>query len=341
MTAQPLPEKIYFVLPDDREKPSGGNIYNQYLIEALKHMGQEVVLCSFAQYQQVLSVQQSGIYGVDSLFVDTLKDQLPEKKPGGFSFFILHHLESLHPQRGESGHILFEKERKVLDTFDMILATSDFSRQYLRQKQVDIPVIVVEPALTESSTHTQPVAELPMRGLIVANVVERKGVFSFLQALQRNAKESDSFHLSIVGRKDMELAYYQACERLVQHSILREKVFFLGGLSHDETLRQYAHHHVLVSAASMETYGMALQEARTYGLPLLVLEGGNSSRHIRQGSGILCADIFELAGNFLQLSRSKTALQACLDAAQKQHEDASYRWEEAASIFLHQIRNFL
>jgi glycosyltransferase involved in cell wall biosynthesis len=341
MRTEPLPDKLHFVLPDDREKPSGGNIYNRYLVEALEKLGQPVEICSLTRYREALEKGQPGIFGVDSLFVDALRgEQL--KSAGIFSFFILHHLQSLHPPKGASGDALFEREeRQVLEQFDLILATSDFSRDYLRQKQLKLPVVVVEPALPDLPFEPPLSADAPLRGLMVANVVERKGILPFLQALLANGRVDDNFDLTIIGRQDMEPAYYQTCQTMVKNSFLSEKVRFQGALSHKETMLQYHRHHLLVSAASMETYGMALQEARSLGMPILVLQGGYSARHIRQGNGILCEDIFELTRNFLQLSRSKAALRACLDTARIHYQEATYRWEEAAAIFLRQIRNFL
>ncbi len=343
MAVKALWQKISFVLPDDRDQPSGGNIYNEYLINALKKAGQEISICTFAQYLKALQNNQAGIYGVDSLFVNALNNVDLVKAPATFSFFILHHLESLHPPAGQSGDIIFQtREKSVLEHFDLILTSSDFSRQYLLQKNLDVPAMVVEPALykQQGASHL-PEASLPLRALMISNVVERKGIFPWLQSLLQHATQDDSFMIDIVGRKDMEPDYYASCLRLVNQSFLKTKVKFLGAMPHEEVLRQHRQHHLLVSAAYMETYGMAIQEACSQGLPILVLEGGFSGKHIQGGNGILCADIFELTGNFLQLSRNQSMLEQYLNAARSLPKETTYRWEDAAAIFLNQIHHFL
>ena len=177
---------------------------------------------------------------------------------------------------------------------------------------------------------------------MVANVVERKGILEFLQALIQSGKRIDDFYLNIFGRKDMEPRYYQECQHLVENSWLKGKVNFAGALSHAETLAQYPRHHLLVSAARMETFGMAIQEATAVGLPLLVLEGGHSGQHVQGQNGKLCANILELAGNFLQFSRDEAKLLAFLTTASRAASvQRHYRWEQAAGLFLHKIRHFL
>jgi len=343
MKAQPLGQKINFVLPEDRDQPSGGNIYNASLINALQKAGQEISICTFAQYENAIENNQSGVYGLDSLFVDELHSAELVKAHTTFSFFILHHLESLHPPAGQSGDFIYQnKEKSVLENFDLILTSSTFSRQYLLQKNLDVPAIVIEPALYEQQDAARLLkASLPLKALMVSNVVERKGIFPWLQSLLRQATEDDSFLVNIVGRKDMEPDYFASCLRLVNRSFLKTRVKFLGAKPHEKVLSQYWQHHLLVSAAHMETYGMAIQEARSRGLPILVLEGGFSGKHVRDGNGILCSDIFELTRNFLQLSRSQAMLEQYLHAARTSQKETVYRWEDAAAIFLNQIRTFL
>ena len=336
MAASALPGPLYFVLPDDKSEPSGGNIYNARLIAALRDIGQEVEELDFVHYQKSLQSGTPGVFGVDLQQMSTVV------APGQFSFFILHHLESLHPPTGQEADVLFQQERQVLEQFDLILATSTFSSDYLLSRGVGVPVAVVEPALSTSAS-TKPIpAKLPLRGLMVANVVERKGILDFLHALLNLGTAGDEFLLTIIGRQDMEPAYFRECRQLVERSFLKEKVKFTGALSHQQTLEHYHQNHILVSAARMETFGMAIQEARAAGLGLLVLEGGYSGKHVADQNGKLCTDIFELAGNFLQFSRNEDQLQAFLAAtARRVVVQQPYNWEQAAALFLQKIRHFL
>ncbi len=338
-----LGQCIHFVLPEDKNLPSGGNIYNAQLINALQQAGQEVKIISFAEYSKAIAERQKGIFGVDSLFVDDLQSLDWEKSPGFFSFFIMHHLLSLHPPAGVDGKQLFEeREKKVLLQFDAILASSEFSRDYLKANGISVPTVVVEPASASAAGNRHLSQSLPLRGLMVANVVERKGILALLEALEKLSAREDQFILNIIGRQDMEPDYFSRCEALVQHSHLQKKVQFGGPLSYAKTLRQYAKHHLLISAAHMETFGMAIQEAKSSGLPLLLLNGGYSSRHLTAKHGKLCRNIFELAENFIELSKDPDEFKVLKNAAlQQQQEAGAYNWQSAAALFLNKFRNFL
>ncbi|MFP4093180.1 MAG: glycosyltransferase family 4 protein [Cyclobacteriaceae bacterium] len=337
----PLAESLHFVLPADHELPSGGNIYNEKLISALQALGQEINKVTFEQYREALIRQDKGIYLVDSLFVEELR-QLNTSLPAGmYSIFIMHHLQSLDPPQGISTHDYFEQhERKALEMFNAFLATSPFSAHYLAQQGLTQPKLVVEPALSISKSPVS-FSHWPVQALMVANVVARKGILPFLEALSELADAADHFSLRIIGRTDMEKDYAQRCQQLAASPVLRDKIKLQGPLPYEKTLEQYARHNLFVSAARMETYGMALQEARSTGLPLLLLEGGYSRQHISQGAGRAFTSVFDLAKFFIELCRNPARfIKLGSEAQASVLKQPAYDWQQAAQLFLTQIRNF-
>jgi glycosyltransferase involved in cell wall biosynthesis len=97
-----------------------------------------------------------------------------------------------------------------------------------------------------------------------------------------------------------------------------------------------------VSAARMETYGMALAEAKAHGLPILASEGGNVRDHFRDGhDGLLFASIAELAQGLLELARAPARLQHLLAAAALEASSARYTWDDAAESLLEQLHAFV
>lgn len=337
-----LPQKIHFVLPDDRHLPSGGNIYNEQLIEALRKLGQAVEIIDFAAYQEAILQDREGFYGVDSLFIEEMKTLLGYSPKKACSFFILHHLQSLHPPAGVDAGLFFEEhEREVLHFFQAFLLSSTYSKSYLQQKGITAPMMVVEPAASPGSSASSLPLAPPVRGLMVANVVERKGILPFLEALASQSDAEDDFMLNIIGRTEMEAEYYMACVQCVESSGLRGKVHFRGALKHTDTLKQYGQHHVFISAAYMETFGMAIQEAKAQGLPLLLCEGGNAESHLSTGGGMLCANIFELAGNFIELCRNDSLMQELWQSAKAERNTYNeYSWQQAAAHFLNLCKDF-
>ncbi|MDF9795648.1 glycosyltransferase involved in cell wall biosynthesis [Catalinimonas alkaloidigena] len=338
---QPLNQSLYFVLPHDRHLPSGGNVYNEQLMAALRRYGQDVEIMEFSHYRKAILRDQAGFYAVDSLFVEDMKPLLNHNPQRAFSFFILHHLQSLFPPADLDAEQYFETyEKEVLNFFQGFLLTSEYSKKYLLDRGIKAPLMVVEPALSSS---VQPAIALnyPLKTLMVANVIERKGILAFLQALSTQVKEEDEFKLHIIGRTDMEPAYYEACLKLVETSELSNKVYFLGEMSHENTLKQYAQHHLFISAARMETFGMAIQEAKAYGLPLLLCKGGNTEQHLTKRGGMLCPNIFKLAGNFIELCRNDALMRELWQSAKAEKNTTNrYTWDQAAAHFLKLFSDF-
>lgn len=330
-----------FVLPPDRHLPSGGNIYNEKLIEALRTAGHSVEIIDFATYQSAIRQDIPGLFWVDSLFVKEMPSLIPAHPNKAKSFFILHHLESLHPPLGNTSDQIFNRdERAVLHLFNGFLVTSRFSAHYLKTRGFRQPAMVVEPAID--------LVELPqlhsgdsVRALMVANIVEGKGILEWLTHLGEVSTASDSFTLTIVGRTDMEPAYAQACQQEVKsNTILQEKVHFTGSLPYPEVLNYYAQSNLFVSASLMETFGMALQEAKAYRIPLLAVKGGYVESHIKVGkNGYIFNSTARMANFFIDLVRDQARFAVLLEQV-VQERPSVYTWQQAATSFWQQFNQF-
>lgn len=332
---------FYFVLPEDHHLPSGGNIYNKKLIEALRRAGHTVKTLSFSAYRQAIKQKQPGCYWVDSLFVRDI-GTLPAGKTANIkSFFILHHLESLHPPQGKSSDEIFAYEQPALSFFDGFLATSTFSKKYLRSRGFLQPVVVVEPA-QDPPTPQKPFQHDQVQALMVANIIERKGILAWLQHLRRAANVSDQFSLTIIGRTDMEPAYAKACKQeVISHPELRDKVFFTGALPHAEVLQYYTRCNLFISASRMETFGMALQEARSLHLPILTLIGGSAKIHVDPGNnGYTFNSTAEMANFFINLARDQAKF-TTLQKQTWQKRQPIGTWQHAAALFFQQFKPLL
>jgi glycosyltransferase involved in cell wall biosynthesis len=89
----------------------------------------------------------------------------------------------------------------------------------------------------------------------------------------------------------------------------------------------------------METFGMALQEARAYGLPILAVDGGYAREHLTHGvSGLLFDSAEALAHDLLALTRAPARLQTLFENAQRLRPASDYTWTRAAEIFSAALR---
>jgi glycosyltransferase involved in cell wall biosynthesis len=99
----------------------------------------------------------------------------------------------------------------------------------------------------------------------------------------------------------------------------------------------YAGASLLVSASGMETFGIALQEAQAFGVPILALDRGNAREHVQHGvNGFLATSLGELAASFLDLVRGPPRLQRLLDGA-RASATAGESWDTIAARALERL----
>jgi glycosyltransferase involved in cell wall biosynthesis len=206
-------------------------------------------------------------------------------------------------------------ERAALQTASHFLVPSRFMGAVIRRLAGDGPPIIwVEPG--RASASALPLPAPPVRALLVAHLVPGKGVAPFLAALAEHLAEADDFSLRVVGGSGLDPHYAQRCLELAGAPRLRDRVKLLGELSPADTLRAMASSNLLISASRMESYGMALAEARGLGLPILARRGGNVANLVEAAAGgELVSDETELAIAGLRLARAPARLRRRLDQA--------------------------
>ncbi len=313
-----MKQPLYFVLPEILDIPSGGNLYNAHLIGALRAQDQSVTILDWPAYRKVRAAGLPGLFWIDTLFLSAYQELAPLSVAGQQEGLIVHHLESLYPPQGHSSDEWFaQHEATLLQRFDYFLATSDYTGDYLVRRGFAPEKIIVAPPALAFAPQEREVNTEEVRALMVANLVERKGILPFLQALEHNWAQSGPFSLTLIGSDEIEPAYAAACRAYIaQRPALASRVLLTGALLPQKTFRYYRYANLFLSPAFMETYGMALQEARSFRLPILALDGGNARAHIRDGSnGKLFADHLGMANCFLYLTAHPEGFQDFHDRA--------------------------
>jgi glycosyltransferase involved in cell wall biosynthesis len=111
-------------------------------------------------------------------------------------------------------------------------------------------------------------------------------------------------------------------------------VRLLGPLPHADTLARVAASDVLLSASRMESFGLALAEARALGVPIVARDAGNAAAHVdARAGGVLVADDAELARECVRLAHDPAEL-ARRRAAARALRPPSRSWADAACDFL-------
>jgi glycosyltransferase involved in cell wall biosynthesis len=336
MSASPL----VFAFPEDSDAPSGGNVYNRELTLALAELV-PLVVTNFAEAETRLARSEPGVYFFDSLDLEKV-GTLPVPRDGQRLGLLVHHLPSLEPGVSPDDPAI-RRETAALARFALFVATSDFTRHWLVTRgHAESRILTVPPALSESKNARRSY-EPPLSALIVANLVPRKGVLSLLTALEAMAPPEAAFLLRVIGRDDIDPAHAEECRRLVaRETWLRERVRIDGPLPHERMSDAYESAHLLVSASSMETFGMAIHEARAHGLVVLAREGGYVRRHFEEGAvGRIVQSDQEVARELVRLAADESGMRGLFSSAQSARIEPRPTWAKAARTFLDELDRLL
>ena len=318
---------------------TGGTLYNARIIDALAGCAVTVTALGLEEGRRALRAGASGRYWIDSLFLDHVARLVRENTALLPLGLIVHYLPSLValgrvPRKSE----LSTAERAALELVRHFLVPSPFSRDVLVELGVPSEAIAVaEPGVAGHVSSCSRASRSFLSAVMVANVVAGKGVAPFLRAL---APLSDGvpFELTVIGSLTIDEAYAFECRRIVEVSTaLSGRVHFVGPMPHQAVLDSIRAHDLLISASRMESYGMALAEARAAGTPILSRGGGNAAAHVDTDSGgELVGDDAALASALVRLAREPDELRRRALAAASARRART--WGDAASDFIEQLR---
>jgi glycosyltransferase involved in cell wall biosynthesis len=320
---------LLFVTPALAGPATGGTLYNRQLLAALP------AALSFEQHsvQTLPGDAHAEQVWVDSLYLAELPELRRRFAPETRVGLLLHYLPSLlsNPHLHTLAE-LNEPERRALEHADMIITSSEFLRQLVLTLCPGKACACVMPGVAlqalGGSSQREPTV------FMSCNVTEHKGVLPFLAELAELVQPSTHFALSIAGSLQLHPPYAWRCLELCQQDAwLRVHASFLGSLPQPELFERLGRASVFVSASHMESYGMALAEARALGTPILALAGGNVANHVAADSGgELAHSPRELAHLLCKLMAEPSELAARL--ARARAAACARAWRDAARDFV-------
>jgi glycosyltransferase involved in cell wall biosynthesis len=305
-----------FITPPFDGPPTGGTLYDARLVAALVCAGASVTCCrGLEDGSRALREGRPGAFWVDSLFLDEFAGLANSATPRQSLGLLGHYLPSL-VARGDAWRPsdLTRSEAASLHAANRIVVPSPWLAGVFESAGVEKSrIFAVEPGVPEDTPTAAVLTReaAPFTALLVGNVVPGKGVAPFLEALAAEVGSVPApFTLVIVGSLEQDPDYAARCRATVRmHPSLQGAVVFASSMPPAEALRAIAQAHVFVSASHMESYGMALAEARAIGVPILARRGGNTSAHVEASAG---GELFEderaLAAGLVRLSRDGDAL---------------------------------
>jgi glycosyltransferase involved in cell wall biosynthesis len=275
---------VHVVVPagiDDVRHPSGGNVYDRRLCEALVADGWRVLEHPVrggwprpdGRALAGLAAALKGIPAAEVVVLDGLvASSAPEALRAAAGRLRLVVLVHAPLGDGSAPADLRRAEAVALSAADAVLATSSWSRQWLLDHYglAADRVHVAEPGVVPApyAPGTRAGGEL----LCVAAVTPGKGPEVLLAAL---ATLTDlPWRCRCVGALDLATDYVAALRRQVADTGLGERVCFTGPQTGADLERAYAAADVLVLASKAETYGLVVTEALAHGLPVIATSVG-------------------------------------------------------------------
>jgi glycosyltransferase involved in cell wall biosynthesis len=270
---------IEFVVPDLGGRPTGGTRYNARLIQELGRSGVALGVCTADD------VRDAELIWIDSLYLERVPEIRRARRAARIGI-VLHYLPSL-VEHGAERLELAEPERAALDAADLLLVPSEFmARTAVRAGFADRAVFVVEPGTDVALSARAPSVEHGVRALFVGHLVPNKRLEPLLLALAVARLPEGRFSLRIAGDLAADAAYASRCRAVAADSpLLARSVTFLGNLEPKAVEAELAAANLFVSASRMESYGMALRDARAAGVPIVACPGGHVAAHVAPASG--------------------------------------------------------
>lgn len=325
-----------FVVPALDGPITGGTRYNGELLRVLGELGVSARAVDLDAARGLLAAGEGRTF-IDSLFLRDVPELRASARAGAKLGLVLHYVPSLVARAlGEDQSGLERMETDAFACVDAIVVPSALTQRWLERRGVDRPrVVAIEPGCTVRPAGETPSVER-VAALIVSNLVRNKGILEFLQALADGVSASDDFSLVVVGGESAEPEYARTCRAFAEaDEALRTRVRFEGAVDPSSVGERLGRSNLFVSASFIETYGMALGEARAAGVPILALDAGNARAHVStEAAGELLATHRNLADALVRVCRDQSEIERRVTAARAvalSNEPRS--WNDAAREF--------
>lgn len=311
---------VRFVVParvDDPARPSGGNVYDRRLRDALVAAGWQVRehrVAGPAGLGPLLATLPDGsTVLVDGLVGATSGAMVAEA--GRLRLVLLLHMAVADPE--------------VLDAVDAVVTTGRWARDWAVLHGADAGrAHVAEPGVDLGPV----VPGSPAGGglLCVGPVTRAKGHDVLVAALA--AVRDLGWRCACVGALDLEPAFAEEVRSLVRSTGLDDRVTFTGPLPADRLDALRSGTDLVLSASRGEAYGMALTEGLARGIPALVTDVGGHPEAVGGGGVLVPVDDPTALAAALRGWLTDAGLRARLRRAAAARRTSLPGWAETARV---------
>jgi glycosyltransferase involved in cell wall biosynthesis len=295
--------RIGLVVYGSLDAVSGGNLYDQKLVESLRGRSHEVEILSLSRRGYVLDLAQNLSPSLGRRLVGTPYDLLLQDELTHPSLVMLneslrrlvayplvaivHHLRSSEDRPTWQNALYRRVEKRYLESVDAFVFNSHTTRESVESLLAKKTRNVVAPPGGDRLARETSPGEVEdrarergeLRLLFVGNVIARKGLHDLVEALA--LLRDIPFRLEVVGSCEMEPAYAKRVHERIVELGLADRVRFHGTLTGENLAACFRDAQVLVVPSSYEGFGIVYLEAMGFGLPVIASAAGATEEIVR------------------------------------------------------------
>ena len=278
---------------DDPRRPSGGNRYDRAVLDALRangwHVREALVPGGWPYPDRAARRTVGRLLATASPGEPVLVDGLIASAAADLVAGVARSrrvVVLVHMPLGPSDPSLAEAEARMLRTVSAVVATSDWTRDWLIS-QAGVPAGAIHVAAPGAEPAT------PSRGsadggrlLCVAAVTRAKGYDTLVAALSELAEwpppTESRWRCTCVGSLEVESDFARWV--LADAAGLGGRVRFTGALTAAALTERYANADLLVLPSRSETWGMVISEALARGIPVVAADVGGVPQALGRSS---------------------------------------------------------
>jgi hypothetical protein len=333
---------VRFIVPagvDDPERVSGGNVYDRRVRDGLHAAGWRVAVTEVADGEAVRVAlgehagENAGEHGdvrrgdapvlVDGLVAAWEPAAIERAAETGRVVVLAHMLTEAF---ADADPRAVDRERRALAGATRVIATSKWTASELVGRGIVglERVTVALPGAAESAEGDEPTTPgAAGRLLCVGTVAPHKGQDILLDALSRLG--SLDWTCTVVGSRDADPSY--AGKVADAAARLGPRVRMTGVLGEDRLRAAYRASGLLVAPSRVESFGMAIADARGHGLPVIASRVGGIPESVAGGGAVLVrADDPAALASVLEQWMTDPALRARLRAEAAGARASAPRW---------------
>ncbi len=334
------------MVPGDINTRTGGYRYDKAIIQSLQQQGWTVELISLdghypfpdetdrqLAHSQLESIPDDSTVVFDGLAYSVLPDQLKTHQQRLRFIALIHHPLAMETGISTaSAALLTDLETRALACATHVITTSQSTADSLHHFAVPTNKLSVVCPGTDPAPVATGSSSAGLDMLCVATLTPRKGHAVLIEALAQ--LKDERWHLYLVGSPDRDSITFEQLKAQCEAFSMESRVTFLGELDEQQLAIRFEQSDLFVLASFHEGYGMVLDEAIAYGLPVVATAGGALSDTLPVEAGLLSppGDVHALAGNLRRVMQDKQLMKELRQGAL--HARKSIRsWRTAAQEF--------